>query len=700
MYINIKNMGKLNKKMKVNNVKFKNNVLRVVFGLFVLFILACFFGLVLFSLYIFRFKDDVVDLNMEAVRLSQTSSIFVKKKDGLFEEYQKLFGSENRIWVDYNKFPDAIKNAIIAIEDKRFYAHRGVDFIRTVGAVLHTVVGKKSFGGSTLTQQLIKNITEDSEFRVNRKIREMARAIRLESQYSKDEILEVYLNIVNFGAGSRGAQAAAKIYFSKNIWDCNIAECCAIAVITQNPTANNPLINPENNRRRRDIAVSEMYKQHKITEEQLEISLKESKNLKFKKYSELENQALGANTQNWYIEAMCNEITRDLMAKYKIKKNMADDILYSGNLKIYCCMDQEAQKIAEETLKNAAVMPKDKLLELGFIMLEFDGRVLAMLGSSQPKSKNFIFDRCNISRRQPGSVIKPLAVYTPALECGMCNFSSIVMDEPLKITNNNINIQDWPANWYKSYKGPVTLQWALEKSANAPAAQILNKLGTRNSFNFLVNKLNLKGLEESDANSLSALATGGVYTGLSVKEMTCAFQIFGNNGQFSRPYTYLYVTDKNDRVILDNRSAPPEQVISAETAGIMNKLLRQIIIGEEGTGKNANIPNWNIIGKTGTTNDDFDAWFIGLSPYCVAGIWIGYDMPKRITETNSAIRIWRHITSEYLKNKKPMDFLLSSNLIELEYCTETGCLASPGCLHKKIGVYSPSFVPEQCTGHG
>ncbi len=700
-----KNAGiSFKKKQKNRNSRILTSALRITWRFFLslitVFILTA--ALVLVSLVIYKstILENDVALNINASKMSLTSFVYVNDENGTPQEYQKVYNLENRVWVDFKDIPSNMKNAIIAIEDKRFYDHSGVDWVRTSGAVLNLLKGTQSYGGSTLTQQLIKNITEDNQVSLTRKLREIFRAIELEERYSKDEILESYLNVVNFGGGSRGVQAAANLYFNKNIQDCSLAQCAAIAAITQNPTAYNPAYHPENNKARREIVLKEMLEQGKISEQECEAALEESSNMKFSENSATEKEKNSASIRNWYMETLIRDVVTDLCSKYRIGKSAAEDMIYTQGLKIYCAMDKNAQAIAENTLKDSSVMPKDSNLELGYTLMDFNGRILATLGSRKEKTGNLLYDRANVAKRQPGSSIKPIAAYTPIIDLGIFNYSSLIPDEPLQIDSDGNNvIKSWPKNWYKSYKGKVTLEWAIEKSANAPAAQMVKLLTPFKSYEFLTKKLQVNSLDGSDATSLSALATGGTHFGVTPREMTAAFQIFGNGGKYNKSYTYFYVTDRNDKVILDNRDAIPTQAVASSTATIMNRLLRNVVIGPEGTGRSANISGWNIIGKTGTTTDDYDSWFIGLSPYAVAGIWTGYDNPKRIHDTASAIRIWKHIMTKYLENKTNIDFSYDKNVVSAQYCKASGLLASANCSNTATGYYAKNNMPGTCTSH-
>lgn len=651
--------------------------------------------------YVLNLDDDNIALDLNSSRMALTSFIYVNDENGIPQEYQRAFNTENRIWVDFKDIPDKMKDAIVAIEDKRFYEHSGVDWIRTMSAVASFLKGSQSHGGSTITQQLIKNITDDNETSLTRKLREIFRAIHFEEKYSKDEILEAYLNIVNFGAGSRGVQAAANVYFNKNIKDCSIAECATIAGITQNPTSYNPLYYPEKNKKRRETVIQEMFEQNKITEEDYNQAMEESEHMLFNDSGSGENNNKSINTiRNWYIESMLQDVIYDLCAKYHVGKAAAENIVFTNGLKIYSAMDQNAQSIAESTLQNTSIMPKDNDLELGFVLMGLDGRILSVLGCREPKTGNLWYNRANFAKRQPGSTIKPISVYSPAIDSGAYTYSSLIDDEPLQIDmDGSGELKSWPNNWYKGYKGKVTLKWALEKSANAPAAQILNRISTSRSYEFLTQKLGFTSLDSSDEFSLSALAAGGTHVGVTVLEMTAAFQIFGNGGQYNKPYSYFYVKDRDDKVILDNRYNSPVRAISPQTATIMNKLLRNVVVGSEGTGRGANIDNWNIVGKTGTTNDDHDSWFIGVSPYAVSGIWVGYDNPKRISEVSAAVRIWKHIMSSYLNDKPNKDFDYDPNVLEMTYCKSTGETANSSCPDTAIGYYANNNIPRACYLH-
>ena len=395
--------------------KFKSKVIfeiinKIIKSFLLVFLIVSFFVTGVLAVYIFKISNDNVEFDMSASKLHLASVVYASDNDKDFYEYTKAYDTENRIWVDFNDIPVHMKNAMIAIEDKRFYNHPGVDFKRTVGAIFSMFKGGKSYGGSTLTQQLIKNLTEENEVSITRKLKEIFRALNFEKKYSKDEILEAYLNTVNFGGACRGVQAASNTYFGKNIKDCSIAECAAIAGITQNPTAYNPFYHPENNKIRRETVISEMLSQSKITQDEYNKAMEESSKMTFSKMAELNKNS--GPIRDWYTEALFNDVINDLSEKLSIGKSAAQKMLYTQGLKIYSAVDTRAQSIAESVVEKSSMLSKDKNLELGYIMMDLNGRVLASIGSREKKTANSLFDRANYAKRQPGSSIKPISVYT------------------------------------------------------------------------------------------------------------------------------------------------------------------------------------------------------------------------------------------------------------------------------------------------
>ncbi len=654
--------------------------------------------------YVMDLASQPSGIDLDARSLNLSSFVYVQDPEtGDFVEYQTLYGTENRVWVDYNEMPKAMPDAIIAIEDKRFYDHKGVDWLRTGEAMLNLVGGDDSFGASTLTQQLVKNLTEDDEVSITRKIREIVKALKVEKENTKDEIIEAYLNVVNFGGSCQGVQAAAQRYFGKDVKDCSIAECAAIAGITQNPSKWDPLIYPENNYIRREDVLFAMHQQGKITDAEYEQAMEESKNMTFRDYSSETDDDTPQNIQNWYFDELVFDLSRDLAEFYNISESAALNKIYSEGLKIYCAMDLEAQKmIEEEALDIDKTSNPD--LEIGMTLMDYTGRVIATVGSSNPKDGNLVFDRATMSTLQPGSSIKPVVAYAKAVDDGQIHWSSAIPDDPVSswvYSDGSLG----PYNWYETeHPHGLFLVDAIEWSSNCCAAQTVMTIGGASAaYDHAVNYMGFDHLHpDNDRDAIAAFSLGGMNGGVTVREMAAAYTFIGNGGMYYEPYTYYYVTDRNDKILLDNRNNIPIQVYSDETASIMNRLLKYNVNNcKHTTAAYAAVYGWEIAGKTGTTNSDRDSWFCGGSPYATLAVWTGFDDPQRIwyPGTTVAADTFSDVMSRYLDGKDYKEFNLSSDIEYLEFCTHTGNIATDICKDTRWGWYSSDNTPSDCVSH-
>ncbi len=653
--------------------------------------------------YILSLKNESMNYDLHKLQLNYTSFIYVNGPNDDSSkpvQYQSLYSTENRVWVDYDKIPKPMKDAIVSIEDKRFWDHSGVDWRRTFGAVTTLATGGSSYGGSTITQQLIKNVTGDNDVSLTRKVKEIFRALNLEKKYSKEEILAAYLNVVNFGSGCNGVQAAANLYFNKNIQDCDIAECAAIAGITQNPSKYSPMVHPELNKERQQTVLGEMHDQGKISEEEYKKAMAESENMKFAAIkSDTKNNS--APIWNWYVDTLFEDVKAGLMQAYNCSSEKAVDMIYHDGLKIYAAMDTKMQTIAEQTLQADNVFGNNKKLQAGYIAMDYSGRVLATVGSRGIKKSNRLFSLATNSKRQPGSTIKPLAIYSPAIESGKYNYSSLVDDNPLPkwFSDGSAGPKNaGPGNTSGRYWGPVTIEFALERSLNAVSARIGDDLTPNKSYTFLKEKLNFASLLPAD-NNRAPMAVGGLSEGVTVREMTAGYQMFSNGGKYYKPYTFYHVDDHDGNVILDNRNQAFTQAISSPTATIMHRLLNNVITGPYGTGRGAQISGWEVFGKTGTTNENKDSWFIGGTPYAVAGIWTGYLTPATLDKTSYAATTWKTIMTQYLKDKEKLTFQYDPNVVSAAYCKVTGLLANSSAdKDTQTGWYLKGRMPAVCDG--
>ena len=351
-------------------------------------------------------------------------------------------------------------------------------------------------------------------------------------------------------------------------------------------------------------------------------------------------------------------------------------------LNIYCAMDVKAQEAAEKKIREWKT-PKDEYIDIGYEMMDFEGRVLATVGSRFEKDGRLLWDNVTQSVLQPGSTIKPISSYVIALDRGMINFSSLIADKPVSDwgLNSDGEVISGPNNWYGKYYGSITVTRALNLSSNAAAVSVVNEVGLDESYRFLTEQLNLKHLDpEHDAENLSGLSIGGFYGGTTVEEMTASYQIFVNGGYYFEPYSYFMVTDNDGNTLLDNTDrGKPDQIISTESATIMNRLLHEVVnAGGEGEalGYRTAIDGWDIIGKTGTTDSACDNWFVGASPYALAGVWAGHDSSRPIAEeeVNKVHYLWRDIMAEWLKGKANKNYDLGGNVVQHNYVMDDGGL--------------------------
>ena len=608
---------------------------------------TCVFTALALLIYITQFINPDIGIDLNNLSLAYTSTIYYTDNEtGQPMVEEKLYLNENCIWVDLENIPTDLVNAFIAIEDQRFWEHSGVDWKRTFGAMLNTFTGTDSrYCGSTIDQQLIKNLTGDNEVSIKRKIMEIVRATYLEKKYSKKIILEVYLNRINLGSTYTGVQVAANSYFNKDVSELTLAECASIAGITRAPTKYNPQLNPQNNRDRAVVVLDQMLQQGYISAQQHAEAKAELETLVIQPRREIDQPEF---IQSYFTDQVIEEVTRDLMEEYGYEKNHAMNIVYTGGLNIYCTMDKDIQDIMEqkyaETEFNNATNKYGENIESAMVVMDYTGAVRGIIGGRE-KTGNRVLNRATQSLRPPGSSIKPLSVYGPAFE-----YSKDVVW--------NLEIEDSPVDgkWPKNQSGTpsgemVTVQSGLARSLNTIAVRVMKDYVTTSvSYEFLKTKLHISSLVESEKVngktlsdiSLAPLALGQLTNGISVLELCAGYTIFGSGGMHADPYFYEKVVDSNGNVILEKQPNITE-ALSESTAFIMNKLLQTVV--SSGTGTPAKFKGFEIGGKTGTSNDDCDRWFVGYTPYYVAAAWTGFDSPTTVKgfKTNPSVTIWKKV---------------------------------------------------------
>lgn len=628
-------------------------VFKVLGTILLIFILSALLFGCIFAYYVKSTITPNINISLDDFSVKQSSSILYEASPDNWQQLIELSGSEKRIWVDYNDIPQYMEQAVISIEDKRFYTHKGVDWYRSVGAFFNMFLGMRNdFGGSTITQQLIKNLTKQDDVTVQRKLLEIFQALELEKKYDKQDIMQWYLNVVYYGEGSYGVQAAAQTYFGKDIQDLDLAECAAIAGITNLPTYYDPFYSLANNKERQEIILHEMYKQGYITKEECDAAIAEE--LQFVRGEEY---TYTQETYTYYEETVIADVIRDLMEEKGINEIAAKQLVYNGGYQIYCCMKPDIQQKVDSIYQNLDALPQSysnptgQQLQSGIVVMDpHTGEVVALEGGTGSKTINFGLNRAVDTKRPAGSSFKPVAIYGPATEYGIITPSTLVLDEP----DQTLKGTSWfPANSGNSYYGVVTIAEALKRSLNTVSAQILDKLTPRASYDFLTQKLGFTSLIQADCD-YAPLSLGQLTNGVTVREMAQAFSAFDNEGVFTYARTYTKVTDSNGNIVLDN-TPNTIQAFSANTAHIMSYMLKGAVDG--GTGSEARLGNMPVAGKTGTTTDSRDRWFVGYTPYYCAAVWTGYDTPAVMNFSgNPASQIWHSVMASISEGQEYQEF--------------------------------------------
>lgn len=684
------------------------NIGRVIAALIMVGIITgCIIAAVL-TVYILRYINADEQISLDNLDMQYTTIIYAQSKEtGEYEELQRLQTAVNRIWVDYDDIPQYMKDATIAIEDKRFWEHNGVDWKRTFGAFVNMFIPIYSGtqGGSTIHQQLIKNITGDNEVRIERKVQEIFRALNLNKRYSKEQVLEAYLNTIFFSNQSYGVQAAANTYFGKDVSELSLAECASIIGITNAPTAYNPFLYPENNKKRQEQILFEMHDQGMITDEEYEDAVNEK--LVFQ--TEIVQERI-APVYSYFVDHVIEEIIDDLVEEKGYTYERAQQMVNSEGLRIYATVDTQMQDYVTEYYSDVSNFPpvgNAEYPQSACVITDTNGKILALAGGIGEKKGLREFSRATQALRQCGSSIKPIAAYLQAIENDVATWSTMYEDGPIQL-----NGESWPVNHYGKYLGPITIDEAIQRSTNTIPVKLVELLTPRRVFDFLHDKLGMESLVDRKVVNgqvltdvdIFPMALGGLTMGVSPLEMAGAYQIYANGGYYTEPYAYTTVTDADGNVILE-KDTTPRRVISAETATIVNKLMQRVVYGPYGTGSGARFqqtPGITVAGKTGTTDEDKDQWFMGITPYYVTAIWLGFDEPERIIYGNyPPPLIYRQIMEPLHQGLEPKDFPIWGEVVQETYCTESGDLAGDDCTSTAVGWYKKSYLPGTCTiAHG
>lgn len=654
----------------------------------------------IFMKYVNTTLAPKLDVKAEDYTMNLSSVVYYQdKSSGEWVEFQKVHGIENRIWVGYDQMPDALWQAAVSIEDERFFSHKGVDWKRTIGAVLTVFTGNTSYGGSTITQQMLKNVTGENENTINRKILEIFRALRFEENYTKQQILELYLNNIYLGQSCYGVQTGAEYYFGKDVSELTAAECASLIAITNNPSLYGPKYNitytrkdgtqvtpRELNKTRQGWILDKMAEvkdpetgKPYLTKEEAERYKAEE--LQFRDDSTGAEDIIAAaqkddGVNNWFVEQMIKDVTQDLAEAKGISKEAARTMLNNGGYQIYSTMDPKIQAIAESVYENTENLnihsPKGEQLQSGMTIIDpYTGNVAAMVGCVGPKAGN-LWDNYAMQKHQVGSSIKPLTVYSAGLELGGITPATVFDNYPVRLLDES----PWPKNSPNTYTGLTSIADGVRRSINTIAVQTLESTGVEAAFNYASNKLMLDLAAEDMA--VSPIGLGGLTYGLNTMEMAAAYSVFPNSGVYNSPKMYLEIKD-NDGVTVLSKESESHVAVRETTAYLMNELLKGVV--ESGTGTSARFGGMTIAGKTGTTNDSRDRYFVGYTPYYCAAVWTGYRTNEKISSSgNPSVTMWKKVMQKIHDDLPNRGFQKQpADLEEITVCADSGLLCTEAC---------------------
>lgn len=699
--------------------------------------------------------SDLLDLTQ--LELAFTTIIYAPQtnENGQQEwvEYQRLQSpEENRIWRSLNEISPHIQHAFIAVEDENFYTHIGFSFKRTVLAALNEVFHKLTgsylpgqdaqLGASTIEQQLIKNITgEDSSSGIEgytRKLKEIFRAIAMDNRFSKEEILEAYLNTIGLTGNIAGVEAGANQYFGKSAMDVSIAEAASIAAITKNPTRFNPYNNPEEHLERRDNIIYFMQQQGYITEEEAEEAYATPLRLVERVRSE---EAAVQTNYSWFTDHVIDEVIQDLVEENPLNREgwdrqAASDYLYNGGLRIYATVDPKVQSEIERMwaageywepfpIENyvgedepEGTEPRTITTQASGVVINYKGELVALAGGLGQKMEDRSFNRATGMVRQVGSTMKGVAVYPLGIDMDAINYSSALLDDYFPIPDGKGGTRtNWPRNYSGTYThGLVTVYEALKQSLNTVAVRVGSIVGPRTMYEFATDTLGITTLDENTDVDLAPMVLGSMTHGMSPYELAGAYMMYGDGGRITSLHSYTSVRDYQGNEILE-KDIVTTQAIGEDTAFIMNRLLHSVLFDAGGTARGIH-PDSNVmdsIGKTGTTNEDRDIWFVGLTPKYVMATWYGYDENEPMPQYDSNYIYGRRLGHPGARAFRDLMDVVQADLTEEEiealsqnwaqpdsvergsFCTLTGDVPTAGC-PTSSGWYKVGIARNICTG--
>ena len=675
----------------------------------VLFLLLCVIGAGVVAGMFFGLFGDDFEITKEELQIGTSNSVVVDQNGAVIAN---LSGDEKRKIITLEDMSQYLPKAYVAIEDERFYKHSGVDFKRTAGAILNTVfTGSSSYGGSTITQQLVKNITKDDESSglagIFRKVKEWAKAFQVERMISKNQILELYLNILFVGGEGNlhGVELGAEYYFNKSAKDLSLAECAYMAGINSSPMAYSPFdTSTDNTQKIKDktkTVLEKMKELEYINEEEYNTAVAEvDAGLKFQK-----GAISSGSNYSYHTDAVLDQVINQVMEERGVSRQIAENYVYSSGLTIYSTVDANIQARLEEEyqkekyIKSGRNKNKDGTLindhtQSGMAVIDYKtGNVVGVAGGLGQKDAAG-WNRATHMRRQQGSAMKPLADIAPALEEGIITPATVYDDVK---TNFGGNYE--PKNDGNDYDGLVNIRQFIAVSHNIPALKIMKELSPEKSLEYL-NKMGMTSLNKEQDNVLS-LGIGGSSNGSSPLEMAAAYGTIANDGVYITPTFYTKVVDSSGNTVLTPKQEQT-RVLSEQTAYLVKSIVQEPVKASNGTATYCKISGMDVAAKTGTTDDSYDRWLCGFTPYYAAATWFGYDTNEEVRgfSQNPAGQIWDAVMTDIHKNLDKATFTKPSGIVEQTVCRKTGCLATTGCTDTYKEIFASNNLPEQCQGHG
>ena len=676
-----------------------------------LFLLLCVIGAGIVAGVFFGLFGDDFEITKEELTIGTANSVIVDQNGGVIAN---LSGDEKRKIITLEDMADYLPKAYVAMEDERFYGHSGVDLKRTAGAILQTLLGNSSYGGSTITQQLVKNITQDDERSgiagIMRKVREWAKAYQVERMISKDQILELYLNILYVGGEGNlhGVELGAEYYFNKSAKDLSLAECAFMAGINSSPSRYNPFDESKDNteliKNQTKVALNKMNELGYInTQDEYNAAIAEVDNgLNFQK-----GDIATSSSYSYHTEALLDQVIDQFIEEKGWSEQFAENYVYSSGLTIYSTVDTNIQtQMEEEFNKDRYIVAgratdsetgekKNDHSQAAMVVIDYKtGNVVGTVGGLGEKTESRGLNRATQSVRQTGSSIKPIAVVAPALQEKVITAATAYMDQQTDFGGNYI-----PKNQSGTYSNQsVNIRYFIAKSLNVPAVKIMRELTPSKSIEYL-NKMGLSHITAEQDADLS-LALGGTTNGATPLEMAAAYATIANDGVYITPTFYTKVVDSSGNTVLTPKQEQT-RVISEQNAYIVKSILQEPV-KSGGTATYCAISGMDVAAKTGTTDDDYDRWLCGFTPYYAAATWFGYDQPETVyySGNNPAGVIWDNVMTTIHEGLENATFTRPSGIVEQSVCRTTGCIATTGCANKYTEIFTQDNLPEQCEGHG